>query len=454
MIAQPPKELIEHPITKIYNNGELILDYLEYNAPVDAKGRYFHFDEIKYRLPKQLDPILAWSLIKDTRKRQSHKIYDAFIGQSLADASVFLTPTIQKTISEVDRNTTTAALEWMCNQIGEQKHLEYLLNDLVEDEAISSSQLEGAATTTKVAKDMLKRARKPRNMDEKMILGNFKMMKYAWENRHKALSIDFIEELHQIGVEGIKNERYKPGVIRTSDDVVIEDNNGEIVHTPPKAAHLNNRLNRLVEWVNQSHHNIENTNYIHPLVKAITLHFRIGYEHPFYDGNGRVARALFYWYLFKNEFAAFRYIALSVLLKEAPVQYGKSYLYTETDDMDLTYFVDYQCRIIIRAIQKFKLSYKESVEAADAFNKWLWESGLYRQLSDKQKTVFQVANSEKATIFTINHVKDNLGCSYNTAATVLNGLVELQLFEKVKDGREWVYKMIDQKILIGAWKPS
>ncbi len=55
----------------------------------------------------------------------------------------------------------------MCNKIGEQKHLDYLLNDLIEDEAISSSQLEGAATTTKVAKDMLKRERKPRSIDEK-----------------------------------------------------------------------------------------------------------------------------------------------------------------------------------------------------------------------------------------------------------------------------------------------
>jgi Fic family protein len=452
MITSPPKDLIENPITKVYNNGVLVVGYTSYLSSIDVKGRYLHFDELKHRLPKQLNPTLVWSLLKEARQRQSQDVYDSFLGKRLVPATLFMTPTIQKAISETDRNTTTAALEWMCNKIGEQKHLDYLLNDLIEDEAISSSQLEGAATTTKVAKDMLKRARKPRSLDEKMILGNFRMMKFAWEHRNKALSVEFIEELHQIGVEGIEDDKYKPGVIRTTDDVMVENNDHEVVHTPPKAHNLNNRLDMLVKWVNQSHHDAESSGYIHPLVKAITLHFRIGYEHPFHDGNGRVARALFYWYMFKNEFAAFRYIAISLLLKEAPVQYGKSYLYTETDEMDLTYFVDHQCRIIIRAINKFKASYKESVEQTEVFNKWLWDSGLYRQLTDKQQTVFQVAKSEKAVSFTINNVKDNLGCSYNTAATVLNGLVELQLFKKVKDGREWVYKMIDQKELVKSWQ--
>ncbi|WP_100636584.1 Fic family protein [Marinomonas sp. ef1] len=452
MIVFPPKKLIGNPTLKAFEcGGELAAKYFEFYRPVDTKGRYFHFDELKHRLPKKLDALLVWSFIKEARNNQRQTV---FFNGSVVYPSLYLTPTIHKAISETDRNTTTAALEWMCNKIGEQKHLDYLLNDLVEDEAISSSQLEGAATTTKVAKDMLRRARTPRSIDEKMILGNFNMMKFAWGNRHKDLSIELIEELHQIGVEGIDDGKYKPGVIRTTDDVVVENNDGEVVHTPPKADDLETRLNMLVEWVNESHHDAEGSDYIHPLVKAITLHFRIGYEHPFHDGNGRVARALFYWYMFKNEFAAFRYIAISLLLKEAPVQYGKSYLYTETDEMDLTYFVDYQCRIIIRAINKFKESYTESVQELEAFNRWLLDSGLYRKLTDKQQTVLQVAKNGLAKIFTINNVKDNLGCSYNTAATVLNGLVELKLFEKVKDGREWVYKMINQKDLVSSWQPS
>jgi Fic family protein len=451
MISKPPSELIISPFQHIAENEpEKIDEYLGLFSPVDSKGRYLHYDEFKYRVPKELDANVSWSIVKMARNRQLKSILS--IGEPLKHCKFYLTPSIQKAISETDRNTTSASLEWMCSKIGEEKHLEYLLNDLVEDEAISSSQLEGAATTTKVAKDLLKRKRKPRSPDEKMIVGNFKMMKFAWDNRHKDLSVDLILALHQEGVDNIDNDNYTPGVFRVTDDVEVVDSEGNTVHTPPPAKGLNKRIKNLAKWVNECHHDIDNKDYFHPLIKAITLHFAIGYEHPFRDGNGRVARALFYWYMFKNDFASFRYIAISVLLKTAPVKYGKSYLYTETDDMDLTYFIDYQCGIIIRAINEFKDSYKKTLEETELFNTWLWESGLYKQLNDKQQTVFQVAKNGLAQSFTAMNVKENFGCAYNTAANVLNGLVELKLFTKKKEGREWVYSMLSQKKILESWK--
>ncbi|MGD1904371.1 MAG: Fic family protein, partial [Leptolyngbyaceae cyanobacterium] len=365
--------------------------------------------------------------------------------------SFYLTPTIQKAISETDRHTTTPSLEWMSSQIGEQTYFECLLNDLIEDEAISSSQLEGAATTTKAAKEILKHQRKPRTPDERMIVGNFKMMKFAWENRNKSLSNDIILGLHQVGVEDIDNDKYRPGTFRASNDVEVVDERGNTVHSPPPFENLEKRLKSLCGWVNQDHHDVESKDYLHPLVKAITLHFSIGFEHPFYDGNGRVARALFYWYMFKHEFAAFRYIAISVLLKAAPAKYGRSYIFSESDEMDLTYFIDCQCGIISRAISEFKRSYTKALSDIETFNAWLWSSGLYKKLSDKQRIVFQVAKNGVAPAFTVANVQDNLGCSYNTAAKVLNGLVELKLFVKRKFGKTWVYAMRSKSKIQESW---
>ncbi|WP_149980309.1 Fic family protein [Pseudoalteromonas rhizosphaerae] len=451
MITRPPSRLKTSPFQYIAENEPSKIDeYMSLFSPTDSKGRYLHFDEFKYRLPKGLDSSVSWSVLKMARERQLQDVFE--VGDPKKLCKFYLSPTIQKAISETDRNTTNASLEWMCSKVGEEKHLEYLLNDLVEDEAISSSQLEGAATTTKVAKDLLKRKRKPRSPDEKMIVGNFKMMKFAWENRNEQLSIELILELHKIGVDNINNDNYTPGVFRKDDDVEVVDAEGNTVHTPPPAKGLTKRIKELSKWINICHHDIDNRNYFHPLVKAIALHFAIGYEHPFRDGNGRVARALFYWYMFKNDFAAFRYIAISVLLKTAPIQYGKSYLYTETDEMDLTYFLDYQCNIIIRAISQFKESYEKTLKETELFNKWLWESGLYKKLNDKQQTVFQVARGGVAQSFTAVNVKENLGCAYNTAANVLNGLVELKLFTKQKHGREWVYSICSPKKIVEDWK--
>ncbi|MFC0710428.1 Fic family protein [Azorhizophilus paspali] len=450
MVKRPPTP-IANPLSRIAERNPASLEkYLELFAPLDDKGRYLHFDELRFRFPEGLDHVLAWSIVKLARQRQLSPVLP--LGEPPIVGKLMLTPAMQIAISESDRHTTSAALEWMSGKIGEHRHLQYLLNDLVEDEAIGSSQLEGAATTTKVAKDLLKRQRGPRTPDEKMIVGNFRMMQFAWENRHKALSPVLIAELHEVGVAGIDDEKYYPGVFRTTDDVIVQDGDGNTVHMPPPAKGLEKRLARLAEWANANHHDVDNSDYLHPLLKAIVLHFSIGFEHPFRDGNGRVARSLFYWYLFKQDFAAFRYIAISTLLKKAPIQYGKSYLYTETDDMDLSYFADHQCRIVIRAISEFKKTCNKTLEDMEAFNAFLFKSGLYQKLTDKQKTVFQVAKSGIALEFTAVNVKENLGCSYNTAAATLNGLVELKLFKKEKVGREWVFTMLGTDQIIGNWK--
>lgn len=416
---------------------ERLADYLALLKSLDDRGRYLPFDALRYRWPAGLDSTLCWALVKKARAAQYSRLLP--LGEPARWLQFVLTPQAQKAISAVDRQTTTAVLEYMTGQIGEHAHFSYLLNDLIKDEAISSSQLEGAATTTRVARDMLKRHRLPRTPDERMVFGNFKMMNFAWERRYQPLSVELICAMHRVGVEGIDDRQYSPGLLRTNDDVVVQDGQGNTVHRPPPVEGLVSRLLDLSEWINRSHGNPRQPDYLHPLIKAIALHFALGYEHPFRDGNGRVARALFYWFMFKNEFSAFRYIAISVLLRNAPVKYGRSYLDTEADDLDLTYFIDFQCSVVLRAVGRFTEAYRKSLVDATRFDGWLRETGFLEQLTEKQRTVFQVAKSGMAKEFTAGNVKENLGCSYNAASAALNGLVQLNMFEKRKMGREWVF---------------
>lgn len=437
---------------------EKFLSYMfAFQKPVDDKGRYLHFDEFRYRVPPELNPDWAWAIMRNVREKQSVLLFQPNnilfqLYGSLANSQYMQTPAIQRTLSMVDRHTSESALNTMANKVGEQSALNrYLNSDLAEDEAISSSQLEGAATTTLVAKDMLRRKRKPRTPDEKMILGNYRMMQFVWERRHQELSLELITDLHRIGTEGVDDAAYTPGQLRYTDDVVVVRDD-EVVHQPPPAEKLAQRLKTLIDWVNHDHDVDDASVYLHPLIKAITLHFAIGYEHPFRDGNGRVARGLFYWYMFKNDYTAFRYIAISKLLKKAPVQYGKSYLYTETDRMDMTYFIDYQCRIIVRAIRAFLDAYQKIRRDIADFDRWLWDSGLYGKLNEKQRMLFNIAKDDAKRQFTVREVEHNLGCSYNTAAAVLNGLVKLGLFNKHKSGREWVYALVDKELLQKDWR--
>ena len=85
--------------------------------------------------------------------------------------------------------------------------------------------------------------------------------------------------------------------------------------------------------------------------QSIILHFMIGYDHPFVDGNGRVARALFYWAMLRHGYPLAKFLSISKVLREAPARYARAYRFTETDGGDLTYFVDHQLDVIARSIE-------------------------------------------------------------------------------------------------------
>ena len=77
----------------------------------------------------------------------------------------------------------------------------------------------------------------------------------------------------------------------------------------------------------------------------------IGYDHPFVDGNGRTARALFYWIMAREGYWLMEYISISRVIKMAPAQYMYAYLHTETDSNDVTYFIIHQLEVIKKAIR-------------------------------------------------------------------------------------------------------
>ena len=100
--------------------------------------------------------------------------------------------------------------------------------------------------------------------------------------------------------------------------------------------------------------NLEDPYFVHPLIKAILLHFWLGYLHPFTDGNGRFARTIFYWYLLRHKYWAVSYLPVSRVIRNAPAQYRDAYVYSEQDDRDATYFVDYNLHKIMQAKREFE----------------------------------------------------------------------------------------------------
>ena len=195
----------------------------------------------------------------------------------------------------------------------------FLINSLIE-ESITSSQLEGAATTRKIAKEMLRQKRMPRDKSETMILNNYHAMEYIKDISNESLTPALIYELHRILSKNTLDNSDAEGELRVSDDIYVgDDRDATVIHVPPKAEELQNRIENICNFANTSNP----TEFLHPVIRAIILHFLLAYDHPFEDGNGRTARALFYWSMLKQGYWTMEFISISRILKSAPAKYTR-----------------------------------------------------------------------------------------------------------------------------------
>lgn len=227
---------------------------------------------------------------------------------------------------------------------------QYLVRSLIE-EAITSSQLEGASTAHRVAKEMLQSGRAPRTRDEQMILNNYRAMQEVREWNGVPLTPEMVLALHETVTEHTLDNPAAAGRLQAPDDervVVRSRDDGRIVHIPPPASQLTHRLDMMCEFANGGLVD----GFMHPVIRAVLIHFWLAYDHPFEDGNGRTARALFYWSMSSQGYWLTEFLSISRILNKAPAQYARSFLYTETDDGDVTYFLLYQLEVMTRAIRE------------------------------------------------------------------------------------------------------
>lgn len=233
---------------------------------------------------------------------------------------------------------------------GRDSQQQYVLNSLIE-EAITSSQLEGASTTARVARQMLRTERPPRTPGERMILGNFHGMEFARRHREDALTPELVLGLHRVIGDGTVRAEDLGQLQRPDDErVAIVWYDQEVLYRPPPAAELPERLAAMCDFAN----GWEGEGFLHPVVRAVLLHLWLACDHPFADGNGRTARALFYWSMLHQGYWLAEYLSVSRILVAQPAKYARSFLYVETDENDATYFVLAQLRVICRAIEELQ----------------------------------------------------------------------------------------------------
>ncbi|MEM9419801.1 MAG: Fic family protein, partial [Planctomycetota bacterium] len=314
-----------------------------------ASHKYYHWDKMRFvARSEKLDPEVVWLMEKLRRVPQLQDLpLRGYKGETLKYS---IPPVVQEELMRVDQQLAGEFTTQDEQPLPGQK--ERFIISALREEAIASSMLEGAVTTRVDAKEMLRKGRKPKTHGERMVLNNYQAINFIRDQKDVDLSPEFLLELQKILTENTLEREDEVGRFRTaSDDVtVVDDRDGEIMHTPPPAEELDDRLARLCDFANQDH---GQRHFIHPVVKACVLHFQVGFDHPFCDGNGRTARALFYWSMLRSGYWLFEYLPISRLIFAGAVKYARAFLYTETDDFDATYFLAYKMSVIQRARSEF-----------------------------------------------------------------------------------------------------
>lgn len=424
-------------------------------GPGDLKGRYLHWDKLRHLVPPEgMTPEVYWAAIKQTRKRLYRPIP---LKDKAGQPFVFCIPeTLMRRLLWISEQAT-GSIKGDSRVRDPKTRQQYLINSLIE-ESINSSQLEGASTTRRVAKELLRSGRKAKDLSEQMIINNYQAMRFIREYRDEPLTPSLVFELHRILTEGTLEEgdQNKAGRFRSSeDDICVFSKDDQLLHVPPVAGELEARLKALCAFANAEGE--AEDEYIPPVLRAIIVHFMIGYDHPFVDGNGRTARALFYWVMARADYWLMEYVSISRVIKQAPGQYMKAYLYTETDDLDLTYFMDHQLTVIQQAISDLHAWLAEKMQALRESEEVLTGSRLQGQLNPRQLALLEHALKHPGHEYTIKEHQQAHAVVYQTARTDLLTLVApYGLLRRVRLGKKDIFIApadLKSKITTGKLSP-
>ena len=375
-----------------------------------------YWDSIKYKkCPTGCTPQQLWTFVKAARRINNIKVWDKY------DVRLSLTNSMQKMCHQFDMYWGGS---WGNNSIIDTNNKkQYLISSLME-EAIYSSQMEGAATTRKVAKEMLRKKMTPRDKSQQMIHNNYQTIQYIVEHKDEPLSEGLLLQIHRLMTDNTMQNPEDAGRFRNNNDVVVENGiTHETVHTPPSYKDIPQFIKDLCVFFND-----ENPRqFIHPIIRGIVIHFMISFVHPFVDGNGRTARAMFFWYMLRQGYWLTEYLSISRVIAKSKKAYEKAFLYTEADGMDIGYFVAYNLKVLEQSFKQLQNYIKRKQEEKKAASLFLRMGNF----NERQAQIIKLFADDPNTLVTIKDLEVRFGVSPTTAKTDIIGLLEKNIVSEI-----------------------
>lgn len=399
-----------------------------------VSDEYLSWDKLRYKTPPDGLTHEEWWLQTRWARRSIQRSIPSLLDKAGAPFNYTLPDSVLRLSDEITRAASgqISISEQVTNTATRNR---YIISSLIE-EAITSSQLEGAATSRRVAKDMIRSGRAPANRSEQMIFNNYEAMRRIVELKDMPMTPELVCEIHRIVSEGTLDNPGAAGVIQDDDDdrIAVWGDADQLLHRPPPVSELPERLQRLCDFANGS----DSTGYIPPVLRSITVHFMMGYDHYFEDGNGRTARALFYWSMLREGYWLTEFLTISKILKDAPAQYARSFLLTEDDEGDLTHFFLHHLKVVDRAINDLHTYLARKAEELREVQQRI--RATPGEFNHRQLALLEHAARHPDATYTAHSHAASHHVSEQSARNDLAALEERDLVERIKVGRRigWI----------------
>ena len=370
---------------------------------------YEYWDKAKYKkLPEGFTPQMLWANVKASRLRSMIPVWNKY------SINLCVTSQMQRLCHEFDMKFGSF---WEVEGDTQSSEKKYYLSSSLMEEAIYSSKMEGASTTRIVAKDMLRKKKSPQNKSQQMIVNNYNTIQYIVEHKDEPLTEELLLTIHRLMTEKTLGNPEDAGRFRTNDKVVVADMvEGDIIYTPPSFQEIPEFVESLCDFFN----NDNPRTFIHPIIRGIIVHFMLAFMHPFVDGNGRTARALFYWYMLKEGYKLTEYMSISRVIAKSKSNYEKSFRYVENDGNDMGYFVAYNLEALEISFQQLRDYIQRKQREKSAASSFMMAGNI----NQRQALVLQRLKEEPETIFTVKDVQEQFSVSSMTARKDLSDLVK------------------------------
>lgn len=368
-------------------------DETMYRLPMKVNIKEFWPEELRYRMEK------AHSL--PLHSYDGHKYFYNATEEYINAADV---------ITEMARNASDTSV------------FAELTHGSIAEEAFYSSVIEGAYSTREKAHALIDSQREPIDKDERMILNNYKALQFVSDNLDSPVSHELILRIGEMLTDGTLEEGVTAGY---RDDIVyVKSRFGEIIYTAPPADCVRPMMDQLIAYMNDKH--------VHPIEKAVVSHVYFVTIHPFFDGNGRTARALTYMILLKSGYDFFRLVPISGILAEKRGQYYKALQASQDREngCDYTYFVNFYTELLAETLE----SVKKRIAAMDKYRR------VKEKLNpDSEGRLIKGAcwlATEDIESITTEKWRKKFAVSFETARKDLNTLEEKGFLKKRTEGRK------------------